>query len=235
MKKVIDRASSRGYFNHGWLKTHHTFSFANYYNPERIHFGALRVLNDDSVDPSMGFDTHPHKNMEILSLVLEGSLEHKDSMGNASIINKGEVQKMSAGSGIYHSEFNPSKKNHVHFLQIWILPDKNDLRPYYEQKFFNLEKNRNELVLIASKTGIKNSIKISQDVKIYQCLLDYGKTVEFTINSERKYWIQIAEGAININSKRFDAGDGIAIIDESNLLQIQSVESISNFLIFDLR
>ncbi len=226
---------ARGTTLTNWLNSRHSFSFGDYYDPTNMGFSDLRVINDDIVAPGQGFGLHPHKNMEILSLVLEGSLEHKDSMGNASIINKGEVQKMSAGSGIYHSEFNPSKKNHVHFLQIWILPDKKDLRPYYEQKFFNIEKNRNELVLIASKTGIKNSIKISQDVKIYQCLLDYGKTVEFTINSERKYWIQIAEGAININSKRFDAGDGIAIIDENNLLQIQSVESISNFLIFDLR
>lgn len=218
-----------------WLNSRHTFSFGEYYDPNNMGFSDLRVINDDIVAPKKGFGLHPHNNMEILSIVLDGALEHKDSMRNVSIINKGEIQKMSAGSGVYHSEFNPSKTNHVHFLQIWILPDKKNIKPAYEQKFFNLEKSPNELILIASKTGIKNSIKINQDVKIYQCLLDLAKTVEFRVHSERKYWIQIAEGAITINTIRFEAGDGIAITDENNLLQIQSEERKSNFLIFDLR
>ncbi len=218
-----------------WLNSRHTFSFGEYYDPNNMGFSDLRVINDDIVAPKKGFGLHPHNNMEILSIVLDGALEHKDSMRNVSIINKGEIQKMSAGSGVYHSEFNPSKTNHVHFLQIWILPDKKNIKPAYEQKFFNLEKSPNELILIASKTGIKNSIKINQDVKIYQCLLDLVKTVEFRVHSERKYWIQIAEGAVTINTIRFEAGDGIAITDENNLLQIQSEERKSNFLIFDLR
>ncbi|MFQ8625385.1 MAG: pirin family protein [Candidatus Gastranaerophilaceae bacterium] len=218
-----------------WLNSRHTFSFGEYYDPNNMGFSDLRVINDDIVAPKKGFGLHPHNNMEILSIVLDGALEHKDSMRNVSIINKGEIQKMSAGSGVYHSEFNPSKTNHVHFLQIWILPDKKNIKPAYEQKFFNLEKSPNELILIASKTGIKNSIKINQDVKIYQCLLDLAKTVEFRVHSERKYWIQIAEGAVTINTIRFEAGDGIAITDENNLLQIQSEERKSNFLIFDLR
>lgn len=218
-----------------WLNSRHTFSFGEYYDPNNMGFSDLRVINDDIVAPKKGFGLHPHNNMEILSIVLDGALEHKDSMRNVSIINKGEIQKMSAGSGVYHSEFNPSKTNHVHFLQIWILPDKKNIKPAYEQKFFNLEKSPNELILIASKTGIKNSIKINQDVKIYQCLLDLAKTVEFRVHSERKYWIQIAEGAVTINTIRFEAGDGIAITEENNLLQIQSEERKSNFLIFDLR
>lgn len=218
-----------------WLNSRHTFSFGEYYDPNNMGFSDLRVINDDIIAPKKGFGLHPHNNMEILSIVLDGALEHKDSMRNVSIINKGEIQKMSAGSGVYHSEFNPSKNNHVHFLQIWILPDKKNIKPNYEQKFFNLEKSPNELILIASKTGIKNSIKINQDVKIYQCLLDLGKTVEFRVYSERKYWIQIAEGAVTINTIRFEAGDGIAITHENNLLQIQSEDKKSNFLIFDLR
>lgn len=162
MKKVIDRASSRGYFNHGWLKTHHTFSFANYYNPERIHFGALRVLNDDSVDPSMGFDTHPHKNMEVISIPLKGYLKHGDSVQNTKTITPGDIQVMSTGSGIYHSEYNGSDKEQLEFLQIWVFPRVENTKPEYNNFDIRPLLKPNELVLILSPNG-KTPASIKQD------------------------------------------------------------------------
>lgn len=162
MKKVIDRASSRGYFNHGWLKTHHTFSFANYYNPERIHFGALRVLNDDSVDPSMGFDTHPHKNMEVISIPLKGYLKHGDSVQNTKTITPGDIQVMSTGSGIYHSEYNGSDKEQLEFLQIWVFPRVENTKPEYNNFDIRPLLKPNELALILSPNG-KTPASIKQD------------------------------------------------------------------------
>ena len=167
MKKVIDRASSRGYFNHGWLKTHHTFSFANYYNPERIHFGALRVLNDDSVDPSMGFDTHPHKNMEVISIPLKGYLKHGDSVQNTKTITPGDIQVMSTGSGIYHSEYNGSDKEQLEFLQIWVFPRVENTKPEYNNFDIRPLLKPNELALILSPNG-KTPASIKQDGSLWE-------------------------------------------------------------------
>lgn len=228
-------SDKRGTTKNSWLNSKHTFSFADYYDINNMGFSDLRVINDDIVAPGQGFGLHPHSNMEIISIVLEGALEHKDSSGNVSVIKKGEVQKMSAGTGILHSEYNPSKVNPVHFLQIWIIPDKMNLKPYYEQKTFDLEKYSDELILIASQNGEKNSIKISQNVKVYQCLLNNNNTVEFTVKPNRKYWVQIAEGSADINTINLNEGDGLAFSQEDNLLRITSQKDNTNFLIFDLR
>lgn len=228
-------SDKRGTTKNSWLNSKHTFSFADYYDINNMGFSDLRVINDDIVAPGQGFGLHPHSNMEIISIVLEGVLEHKDSIGNVSVIKKGEVQKMSAGTGILHSEYNPSKVNPVHFLQIWIIPDKMNLKPYYEQKTFNLEKYSDELILIASQNGETNSIKISQNVKVYQCLLNNNNTVEFTVKPNRKYWVQIAEGSADINTINLNEGDGLAFSQEDNLLRITSQKDNTNFLIFDLR
>lgn len=228
-------SDKRGTTKNSWLNSKHTFSFADYYDINNMGFSDLRVINDDIVAPGQGFGLHPHSNMEIISIVLEGALEHKDSIGNVSVIKKGEVQKMSAGTGILHSEYNPSKVNPVHFLQIWIIPDKMNLKPYYEQKTFDLEKYSDELILIASQNGGKNSIKISQNVKVYQCLLNNNNTVEFTVKPNRKYWVQIAEGSADINTINLNEGDGLAFSQEDDLLRITSQKDNTNFLIFDLR
>ena len=197
MKKVIDRASSRGYFNHGWLKTHHTFSFANYYNPERIHFGALRVLNDDSVDPSMGFDTHPHKNMEVISIPLKGYLKHGDSVQNTKTITPGDIQVMSTGSGIYHSEYNGSDKEQLEFLQIWVFPL---LKP-------------NELALILSPNG-KTPASIKQDAWFSMGSFDTEKTIEYKMHQEGNgVYIFVLEGEITVAEERLSKRDGIGVWD----------------------
>lgn len=228
-------SDKRGTTKNSWLNSKHTFSFADYYDINNMGFSDLRVINDDIVAPGQGFGLHPHSNMEIISIVLEGVLEHKDSIGNVSVIKKGEVQKMSAGTGILHSEYNPSKVNPVHFLQIWIIPDKMNLKPYYEQKTFDFEKYSDELILIASQNGGRNSIKISQNVKVYQCLLNNNNTVEFTVKPNRKYWVQIAEGSADINTINLNEGDGLAFSQEDDLLRITSQKDNTNFLIFDLR
>lgn len=218
-----------------WLNSRHSFSFAEYYDLYNMGFSDLRVINDDIVAPGTGFGLHPHNNMEIISIVLEGALEHKDSMGNSSIINRGEIQKMSAGTGIFHSEYNASEIHPVHFLQIWIIPDQKDLTPYYEQKNFNIEKHPNKLILIGSHSGRDNSVKISQDVNLYQAIINTDKVIEFDVKHTRKYWIQAAEGGIDVNSQILTAGDGLAVANEEITLKIQGLSEKSNFLIFDLR
>ena len=228
-------SSQRGETKTDWLDSKHTFSFANYYDINNTGFSDLRVINDDILAPSGGFGLHPHSNMEIISIVLQGALEHVDSMGNKSIINKGDVQKMSAGIGIYHSEYNPSSTNFTRFLQIWIFPDTKDLKPYYEQKSFDFEKNINKLILIASKNSENSSIKINQDVKLYQCIISKDKSIEFRFKQERKYWIQIAEGSLKINSMDLTTGDGLAVYEEDCNIEIKSNKDNTNFLIFDLR
>lgn len=225
----------RGKTKLDWLDSSHTFSFADYYDLENMGFSDLRVINDDIVSPKGGFGLHPHANMEILSVILSGSLEHKDSMGNVSIIGPGEIQKMSAGTGIYHSEYNPSDVEPVHFLQIWIIPDTKNLKPYYEQKHFNLEKKPNELVLIGSKNGKHGSLKISQNIEIYQAVISEGKSVSFMADEIHKYWIQIAEGVVEINNNILEAGDGAAIKNETKTFEIKGIDTTSNILIFQMR
>ena len=213
MKKVIDRASSRGYFNHGWLKTHHTFSFANYYNPERIHFGALRVLNDDSVDPSMGFDTHPHKNMEVISIPLNGYLRHGDSVQNTKTITPGDIQVMSTGSGIYHSEYNDSKEKQLEFLQIWVFPRIENTKPEYNNFDIRPLLKPNELSLIISPNG-KTPASIKQDAWFSMGDFDTERTIEYCMHQEGNgAYLFVIEGEISVADEHLAKRDGIGIWD----------------------
>lgn len=213
MKKVIDRASSRGYFNHSWLKTYHTFSFANYYNPERIHFGALRVLNDDSVDPSMGFDTHPHKNMEVISIPLKGYLKHGDSVQNTKTITPGDIQVMSTGSGIYHSEFNGSNKEQLEFLQIWVIPQIENTKPEYNNFDIRPLLKTNELSLIISPDG-KTPVSIKQDAWFSMGNFDTDKIIEYKMHQEGNgVYIFVIEGEMSVAEERLTRRDGIGIWD----------------------
>ena len=213
MKKVIDRASSRGYFNHGWLKPHHTFSFANYYNPERIHFGALRVLNDDSVDPSMGFDTHPHKNMEVISIPLKGYLRHGDSVQNTKTITPGDIQVMSTGSGIYHSEYNDSKEEQLEFLQIWVFPRIENTKPEYNNFDIRPLLKPNELSLFISPNG-KTPASIKQDAWFSMGDFDTERTIEYCMHQEGNgAYLFVIEGEISVADEHLAKRDGIGIWD----------------------
>lgn len=216
MKKVIDRASSRGFFNHGWLKTYHTFSFANYYNPERIHFGALRVLNDDSVAPSMGFDTHPHKNMEVISIPLKGYLRHGDSVQNTQTITPGDIQVMSTGSGIYHSEYNDSEEEPLQFLQIWVFPRIENTKPEYNNFDVRSLLKENELSLIISPDG-KTPASIKQDAWFSMGDFDTERTIEYCMHQEGNgAYLFVIEGEISVLDERLSKRDGIGIWDISN-------------------
>lgn len=218
-----------------WLKSAHTFSFAQYFDPFNMGFSDLRVINDDIIAPSSGFEQHPHSNMEIITVILEGVLEHRDSEGNETFLRPGDVQAMSAGTGIMHSEFNPSVSERSHILQIWILPNRKNLRPEYKQKFFAEDEMKNELKLIVSKDGRKESLKIHQDASIYRSLLEADKTIVYEMPENRKFWLQVARGAIEVNSSILEAGDGISFVDESGYIEISGVDLESDFLLFDLR
>ncbi|MEI6207710.1 MAG: pirin family protein, partial [Desulfuromonadales bacterium] len=218
--------------DHGWLNTYHSFSFADYYDPKHMGFRELRVINEDRVQPGKGFPTHPHRNMEIISYVLEGALEHKDSMGNGSVIVPGEVQRMSAGTGITHSEFNHSKAELVHFLQIWILPDTEEVTPSYEQTSFPDEEKRGKLRLIASADGRDGSVTIHQDVNLYATLLDAGEEIVYLIPSGRHVWLQVARGKVIVDGQKLDHGDGLAVSNESQLKV--SGDGFAEVLLFDL-
>ena len=213
----IRKAEERGHFNHGWLDTWHTFSFADYYDPEQMGFRALRVINDDRVEPGVGFGTHPHRDMEIITYVLDGELAHKDSMGNGSIIRPGEVQRMSAGTGVRHSEMNPSPAQWLHLLQIWIVPDRMGITPSYEQKMFETSERRGRLRLVASPDGADGSVSIHQDVRLYATLLD-GEEVSHDFDNGRHGWLHVARGSAVVNGIELRAGDGAAISDEKSLM-----------------
>lgn len=228
-------ANERGHTQTGWLDSWHTFSFGQYHDPRFMGFSDLRVINDDTIAPGEGFGTHPHDNMEIVSIVLNGELEHRDSMGNGTIIKNGEVQKMSAGSGITHSEFNPSAQKSVHFLQIWILPNILDIPPVYEQKAFSDQELADQLRLIVSPDGRDGSVIINQDAEIYQTVLGAEKRVSFTVDDQRSAWIHIAEGAVAINGHPLVAGDGIAVRDENLDIELRGIDRRSNVLVFNLR
>jgi quercetin 2,3-dioxygenase len=230
--QLLRRAEERGQANHGWLKSQHTFSFADYYDPNFMGFGSLRVINDDRVAPGRGFGTHPHRDMEIISYVVDGSLEHKDSMGNGSIIRPGDVQRMTAGTGVTHSEFNPSKSEGVRFLQIWVIPDKPGLTPGYEQKFFG-EERRNTLRLVASQDGREGSVLVHQDVNLYATLLDEGKAVSYDISADRIAWLQVVSGSVSVGEHQLKEGDALALAQEKNITL--SASSEANFLLFDLK
>jgi redox-sensitive bicupin YhaK (pirin superfamily) len=229
---TVRHAQERGHANHGWLDSYHTFSFANYYDRNHTNFRSLRVINEDRVAGGGGFDTHGHRDMEILTYVLEGELEHKDSLGTGSVIRHGEIQRMSAGTGIFHSEFNHSPSHSVHLLQIWILPDRTGLEPSYEQKAIDLEKNLGTLQLIASPNGQDNAVTLHQDVNLYAGILPLGTSFDHSLDSTRHAWLQVAQGSITLNGVTLDAGDGAAIRQETKL----SIEARENaeILLFDL-
>ncbi len=211
---AIRKAEERGPTNLGWLKSWHSFSFGRYYDPKFMGFESLRVINDDHVAPDRGFDAHPHDNMEIITYILEGQLEHKDSLGTGSVIKPGDVQRMSAGTGITHSEFNPSRRESVHLLQIWILPKKRDVPPSYDQKYFAPEQKRGKLLLVASETGRDGSISINQDADMYAGLIDGDETVTHQLKPGRKAWIQVARGSVHVNGNLLYPGDGVAVSEE---------------------
>lgn len=230
----IRAKNDRGKTRLSWLDSRHTFSFADYYDPGHMGFSELRVINDDIVAPREGFGAHRHDNMEIITVVLSGQMEHKDNLGNTSLLSPSEVQRMSAGTGIIHSEMNPSLSNAAHFLQIWILPDRLNLTPEYEKKEFNPSEMLNALRLIVSPNGKNNSLRLHQDVNIYQCVLESDRVVNYQMRPSRQVWLQIATGGIEANSLYLKAGDGLAITEEAGILKLKGLESQSTFLIFDL-
>jgi redox-sensitive bicupin YhaK (pirin superfamily) len=230
---TVRPAAERGTANFGWLDSRHSFSFGHYYDPDHMGFGALRVINEDRVAPGGGFDTHGHQDMEIISYVLEGALAHRDSIGTGSVIRPGDVQVMSAGTGIRHSEFNHSKTEPVHFLQIWVLPDRNGLAPRYDQKTFPNAEKRNRLRLVGSPDGRDGSIVIHQDTDIYDALLSRGHAVTHDLKTGRKSWIQVVGGAVEVNGKAAVAGDGVAVEDEA-VLSITARADDTEVLVFDL-
>jgi quercetin 2,3-dioxygenase len=230
---TIRRSQERGGADHGWLNTRHTFSFDTYYDPRHMHFRALRVINEDVVQPGEGFPTHPHRDMEIITYVLEGALEHKDSLGNGSIIRPGDGQRMSAGTGILHSEFNASKTEPVHLLQIWIMPESKGIQPGYEQKAFPEAEKRGRLKLIAAHSGENGTVTVHQDVSLYVALLDDKQKVEHRLAPGRHAWLQVAKGAVLLNGTRLAPGDGAAISDEQKLA-IAGAQDGTEVLLFDL-
>ncbi len=225
-------SEERGHANFGWLDSRHSFSFGHYYDPKHIGFGALRVINEDRVVPGAGFDTHGHQDMEIISYVLEGALEHKDSIGTGSVIRPGEVQRMSAGTGIRHSEYNHSQTDPVHFLQIWIVPERNGLTPSYEQIAFPAEERRGMLRLVGSRDGRDGSLTIHQDVDLYGSLLDNGDAVTFDLREGRKAWIQVARGTVTANGQPLYAGDGLGVLDAGEV--VITATDDAELLLFDL-
>jgi hypothetical protein len=224
--------SERGHFDHGWLKTYHTFSFADYRDPSHMGFRQLRVINEDEVGPGMGFPTHGHRDMEIVTYVLEGALEHRDSMGNGSVIRPGDVQRMTAGTGVQHSEFNASTSEPVHLLQIWILPAKAKLAPGYEQTTIAAKDKRGVLRLIASPDGSDGSVTIHQDVRLYVSVLEPGEKVIQDLARGRFAWLQVARGAVTVNGQALVHGDGAAVSDETSLTIAAAAPS--EILLFDL-
>jgi len=232
MTMQIRRAGERGHFNHGWLDTSHTFSFADYYDPLHMGYRVLRVINEDRVAAGRGFGVHPHHDMEIVTYVLEGELAHRDSMGTGSVIKPGEVQRMSAGTGVTHSEMNPSPTAPVHFLQIWIMPDRNGYPPSYEQKAYSEDERRNTLRLVASPDGRDGSVTIHQNATISAGLLAAGARVEHVLAKQRFAWVQVTRGAIELEGTRLAAGDG-ASLHGPGTLAITGVED-GELLVFDL-
>ncbi len=229
---TIRKASERGHTNLGWLDSYHSFSFGEYRDPEHMGFRTLRVINDDCVAPGKGFGTHPHREMEIVTYVLAGALEHKDSMGNGSIIRPGDVQRMSAGTGVLHSEFNPSDTEEGHFLQIWIFPQDNGIEPGYEQKHFSREEKLGKMRLIASSDGRDSSVTIHQDARIYAAVLEKDMAVEMPIENGRHLWIHVASGEAKLNDSALAAGDGAAVSEE-NKIKLTGLDN-AEVLVFDL-
>ena len=229
----IRRSAHRGSVNFGWLDSRHTFSFGDYHDANHMGFGALRVINEDRVEPGKGFETHAHCDMEIISYVLEGALEHSDSLGNGSVIRRGDVQRMSAGTGIRHSEFNQSATGPVHFLQIWIVPERQGLTPGYEQKHFASAQVRGALTLVGSRDGRAGSVTIHQDVELYAAILAEHQQVAHLLRDGRDAWLQVARGALSLNGERLYQGDGVAV-SESGELEIGAIAA-AEILLFDMK
>ena len=229
---TIRKAQERGHAENGWLDSYHTFSFADYYDPHHVGFRCLRVINEDRVRPGKGFGTHSHQDMEIISYVLEGALEHRDSMGKGSVIRPGDVQLMRAGTGVTHSEYNHSSETLVHFLQIWVLPDQKKLTPAYEQRHFPTEQRRNVLRLIASRDGREGSLRIHQDVALYATILEPGKALTHALADGRHAWVQMARGRADVNGIRLAEGDGASASDETHIEL--TADSPTEILVLDL-
>lgn len=230
---TVRKSDSRGNADHGWLHSRHTFSFANYHDPGQMGFRSLRVINEDKVAPGGGFGKHPHENMEILSYVVDGSLAHEDSAGHQQTIYSGWVQFMSAGTGVFHSEFNGSKEKHVHFLQIWVVPSETGLEPRYEDRDFGEELAAGELVLLLSPDGEKSSIRIGQDARIYAAKPSQRKTYSLELESGRGAWVQVIEGDVKVNGEALSTGDGAAVEGERKL-ELEASDRGAHFLVFDL-
>ena len=228
----IIRSDTRGGADHGWLKAKHTFSFAEYRDPERVHFGRLRVINEDRIAPGQGFDTHPHKDMEIVTYIISGAIEHKDSMGNGTVITAGEVQRMTAGTGVLHSEFNHSDSEELHLLQIWIFPEEKNLEPGYEQTLFAREDKLNRLKLIGSRDGRDGSVTIHQDVDLYASVLDQGSEVALENVANRRIFVQVVSGELELNGQDLSAGDGVQIRHAPDVRA--TAKSETEFLLFNL-
>lgn len=228
----IRRADERGHAHHGWLDTYHTFSFATYYDPTEMGYSSLRVINDDTIAPGMGFGTHGHDNMEIVSIVLDGTIEHQDSMGNKTQIKPGDIQRMSAGTGVRHSEYNPSPTEPVHLLQIWILPSQRGLEPSYEQKTFPESERRGRLRLVASPDGREGSLTLHQDALLYVTTLKDGESAVYALAPDRKAYLHVACGEVQVNGQTLTTGDGARIADEPEI-RLQAKDS-AEVLLFDL-
>ena len=228
----IRRSHERGYADHGWLKSYHTFSFADYYDPKHVEFGALRVINEDRVAPGAGFGTHGHRDMEIISYVLEGELAHRDSLGSGSVIRPGDVQRMSAGRGVRHSEFNNSQQAQVHFLQIWIQPNVLGIAPEYEEKRFEPEEKRGRLRLIASPDGANGSVHIHQDARVYAGLFDGSERADLDIGADRRVYVHVARGTLNANGETLEAGDALKLTATQRLTLSEGKDA--EVLVFDL-
>jgi len=229
---TIRKSEDRGHFDLGWLGTYHTFSFDQYYDPAHMHWRSLRVINEDRVQPAQGFPTHSHRDMEIITYILSGALEHRDSMGNGSVIRPGDVQRMSAGTGVAHSEFNPSATEPVHLLQIWILPSEHGLPPSYEEKHFSDEERHGRLRLIASDDGRDGSVTMHQDARLFASVLEAGQTVVQALDEKRYAWLQIARGTIRLNDVELKQGDGAAVSNEMELTI--TAHDQAEILLFDL-
>lgn len=231
MTQII-RSKDRGHANHGWLDSYHTFSFANYYNPDWMGFRDLRVINEDRIAGGGGFPTHPHNDMEIITYLVSGALEHQDTLGNRAVMKPGEVQRMSAGTGIRHSEFNHSKEEPAHLLQIWIMPGKRGVQPSYGQKSFASELETKDLVLLASRDGREGSVEINQDVNLYAAKWTSAREINFNLKPSRYAWIQVVNGTLALGAEKLEAGDGAAIHGEASLAL--RAQGPAEFLLFDL-
>lgn len=229
---TVRKSAERGRADLGWLDSRHTFSFGDYYDPQHLGFRALRVINDDRVVAGAGFPTHPHRDMEIISYVVEGALEHRDSMGNGGVIRPGDVQRMTAGTGVDHSEYNPSKESETRLLQIWVLPEVRGLKPGYEQRRFPMEERENRLRLIVSRDGREGSITVHQDIALYASVLEQGAALDFSVPSDRHAWLQVVSGGLTVNREPLEEGDGLRVSD-TEMLKLESAMG-AEILLFDL-